>query len=70
MGFLFFVLSAFAVAVPLNLRPVYFMVADDYLLNYIANGSYGTEHSDHLIYIQSPLGRFLKMLYGVMPGVN
>ena len=70
MGFLFFVLSALAVAVPLNLRPVYFMVADDYLLNYIANGSYGTEHSDHLIYIQTPLGRILKMLYGVMPDVN
>ena len=70
MGFLFLILSALVVVVPFILRPVYFMVADDYLLNYIANGSYGTENSDHLIYIQTPLGRLLKMLYGIAPGVN
>ncbi len=55
---------------PFLFGTVYYMVADDYLLNYIANGSYGWEYSDHLVFIRMPLGWLLKTLYGITTSVN
>ena len=63
-------LSLAACALPFLTGTVYFMVADDYLLNYIANGSYGLENSDHLIFIRIPVGALLKALYSVTASVN
>ena len=63
-------LSLAACALPFLTGTVYFMVADDYLLNYIANGSYGLENSDHLIFIRIPVGALLKALYSVSSSVN
>ena len=63
-------LSLAACALPFLTGTVYFMVADDYLLNYIANGSYGLTNSDHLIFIRIPVGALLKALYSVTASVN
>lgn len=56
--------------VPFLVTRVYYMVADDYLLNYIANGSFGTAGSAHLVYIRAVIGGVLKALYLLAPGVN
>ena len=55
---------------PFVFGTVYYMVADDYLLNYIANGSYGWTYSDHLTFIKMPFGVLLKALYGITTSVN
>ncbi len=46
------------------------MVADDYLINYIANGSYGLTYSDRLTFLRMPLGVLLKFLYGLTSSWN
>ena len=66
----FFLLSLFAGALPFFLQPVYFMEPDDYLLNYIANGSYGFEGSQNLVFLKFPLGLLLKGLYKLPAQVN
>ncbi|MDO4619101.1 MAG: hypothetical protein Q4B09_00620 [Lachnospiraceae bacterium] len=66
----FTLLAAVLTLLPFFIRPVYFMVADDYLLNYIANGSYGKDGSAHLVYIRIVLGGLLKGLYTLTTAVN
>ncbi len=56
-------LSVFLTLMTIPFRDPYYMEPDDYLLNYIANGSYGTEHSHYLIYIRGSIGLILKGLY-------
>lgn len=69
--FLFAVLAAAAAVVPYLTAQVYFMEPDDYLINYIANGSYGFEGSAHIArYMRMPVGYFLKGLYHVTTAVN
>ncbi len=63
-------LALAAGAVPFLAGTVYYMVADDYLLNYIANGSYGTAFSDHLMFLKMPAGWLLARLYGLTDRVN
>ncbi|MDO5703407.1 MAG: hypothetical protein Q4G47_08650, partial [Lachnospiraceae bacterium] len=57
-------------AMPFLFGTVYFMVADDYLINYIANGSYGWADSDHLIFLRMPIGKTLQLLYSLTTSVN
>lgn len=45
-----------------------YYAADDYLMNYIANGSFG--NSTNLIYPNVVVGTFLRGLYQLIPGVN
>ena len=66
----FFLLSLAAGVFPFFLKPVYFMEPDDFLLNYIANGSYGFEGSQNLVFIRLPIGYILKGLYGITTQVN
>lgn len=66
----FFLLSLAAGILPFFLRPVYFMEPDDYLLNYIANGSYGRIGSQNLIFLRLPIGYILKALYGITTQIN
>ncbi len=67
---LFLLVSVLLTGVPFLVRTVYYMEPDDYLLNYIANQSYGAEGSDHLIYIRIVLGKVLQFLYSHFPNVN
>lgn len=52
------------------LFPVTYLISDDYLLNYIANGSYGAADSQYLLYPNILCGYLLKGLYAVAGGVN
>ena len=63
-------LSAFLCLVTLPFRPLYFMEPDDYLLNFIANGSYGWKYSENLVYIRTSVGYLLKGLYHLTGAVN
>lgn len=63
-------LSVFLTLMTIPFRDPYYMEPDDYLLNYIANGSYGTEHSHYLIYIRGSIGLILKGLYQLSDRVN
>ena len=63
-------LSAVLSVVPFLIRPVYYMTGDDYLLNYIANGSYGMAGSSHLVFIRVLYGVLLKVLYTLTTAVN
>ena len=63
-------LSAFLCLVTLPFRPLYFMEPDDYLLNFIANGSYGWRYSENLVYIRTSVGYLLKGLYHLTGTVN
>ena len=63
-------LSAFLCLVTLPFRTLYFMEPDDYLLNFIANGSYGWKHSENLVYIRTSVGYLLKGLYHLTGAVN
>ena len=49
---------------------LFYLYGDDYLLNYIANGSFGEELSDHLIFLKYPLGVLLRFFYRLFPSVN
>ena len=64
------ILSVIFSAVPLFIKPAYYMTGDDYLLNYIANGSYGTGGSSHLVFIRVLYGAVLKVLYSLTASVN
>ena len=66
----FLLAASLQVLVPLLLTRVCYMETDDYLLNYIANGSYGTEGSAHLVYVRIIFGKILQLLYRYIPGVN
>ena len=46
------------------------MFGDDYLMNYIANGSFGSTYSAHLVFIRYPAGLMLKGLFRLFPSVN
>ena len=63
-------ISAIACIVPFLCMKIYYMYGDDYLMNYIANGSYGTEYSDHLIFPRIFFGTLTKFLYGITKAVN
>ena len=63
-------LSAFLCLVTLPFRTLYFMEPDDYLLNFIANGSYGWKYSENLVYIRTSVGYLLKGLYHLTGTVN
>ncbi len=63
-------ISSALTAVPFLVSKIYYMYADDYLMNYIANGSYGTEYSDHLIFPRILFGTVTKLLYGITRSVN
>ena len=62
--------SAFLCLVTLPFRTLYFMEPDDYLLNFIANGSYGWKYSENLVYIRTSVGYLLKGLYHLTGAVN
>ena len=62
--------SAVLCVIPFIFTKVYYMYGDDYLMNYIANGSYGVEYSDHLIFPRIPFGIAAKFLYGITRSVN
>ncbi len=64
------ILSVVLTLYPFVLGPVYYMEPDDYLLNYIANQSYGSAGSAHLVYIRILLGGILKLCYHVTKQVN
>ncbi len=64
------ILSAFLCLVTLPFRTLYFMEPDDYLLNFIANGSYGWKYSENLVYIRTSIGYLLKGLYHLTGAVN
>ena len=63
-------LSAVISVIPFFCMKVYYMYGDDYLMNYIANGSYGEEFSDHLIFPRILFGTLTKFLYGITKEVN
>lgn len=46
------------------------MEPDDYLLNFIANSSYGWKYSENLVYIRTSVGYLLKGLYHLTGAVN
>ncbi len=65
------ILLSFAMTwITVPFRTIYYMEPDDYLLNYIANQSYGAADSDHLIYIRIVLGRLLAFLYNRTKSIN
>ena len=64
------IFSAFLCLVTLPFRTLYFMEPDDYLLNFIANGSYGWKCSENLVYIRTSVGYLLKGLYHLTGAVN
>ena len=64
------IFSAFLCLVTLPFRTLYFMEPDDYLLNFIANGSYGWKYSENLVYIRTSVGYLLKGLYYLTGAVN
>lgn len=64
-------LAAAALTVlPCLFADIFYMYGDDYLINYIANGSFGETYQAHLIFVGYPLGLLLKGLYHILPGVN
>ncbi len=63
-------ISTFLCSIPFAFMKVYYMYADDYLMNYIANGSYGVEYSDHLVFPRILFGTVTKFLYGITRSVN
>lgn len=66
----FLPLAAAVSALPLLTGRIYYMVADDYLLNSIACGAFGRDGSPYLVFIRTPAGLLLKWLYGIAPSVN
>ncbi|MBR2188222.1 MAG: hypothetical protein IJ860_02265 [Eubacterium sp.] len=70
MRIIFLALAGILCILPFFLKPVYFMEPDDYLLNFIANGSYGAAYSPWLVFIQYPAGMLLKGLYALTTAVN
>ncbi len=62
--------SALLSAVPCFVMDIFYLYGDDYLINYIANGSFGREFSAHLVFIKYPAGLVLSALYRICPGVN
>ncbi len=67
---LFAGLTCLAGLLPFAFKTIYFMEPDDYLLNYIANGSFGFDQSEYLIFLQIPHGYLLKGLYAITTNVN
>ncbi len=49
---------------------IFYLYGDDYLLNYLANGSFGWTYSAHLIYMRYPLGLILSGLFRLVPSIN
>ncbi len=68
LGFL--ALSALMTLGTLPFHSAYYMEPDDYLLSYIANGSYGEVGSAHLVYIRIGMGLLLKTFYYLNSHVN
>lgn len=63
-------LSSLLCVLPCFFLDIFYMYGDDYLMNYIANGSFGSTYSAHLIFMQYPAGLALKGLYALLPSVN
>ena len=64
------IVSVLICTVPCFFLKLFYLYGDDYLLNYIANGSFGEEYSAHLIFLKYPLGLLLKLFYRILPSVN
>ena len=62
--------SVLLTALPCLFTDIFYLYGDDYLLNYIANGSFGEKYSAYLVFIKYPAGLMLKALYALAPGVN
>lgn len=61
--------SILLTVIPFAVTGIYYLFGDDYLMNYIANGSFGPD-SSHLVFISYPVGLLLKGCYAVLPDVN
>ena len=62
--------SVLLTALPCLFTDIFYLYGDDYLLNYIANGSFGEKYSAYLVFIKYPAGLMLKALYAIVPGIN
>lgn len=62
--------SVLLTALPCLFTDIFYLYGDDYLLNYIANGSFGEKYSAYLVFIKYPAGLMLKALYALAPGIN
>ena len=62
--------SVLLTVLPCFFTDIFYLYGDDYLLNYIANGSFGEKYSAYLVFIKYPAGLMLKALYALAPGVN
>ena len=63
-------ISALLTGLPFAFMKIYYMYGDDYLMNYIANGSYGSLDSDHLVFPRMLFGTACSLLYGMTKNVN
>lgn len=63
-------LAVVCTVLPFLLIPLPYAISDDYLLNYIANGSLGAEYTEYLIYVNILVGLVLKGLYAFTAAVN
>ncbi|MDO5702383.1 MAG: hypothetical protein Q4G47_03405 [Lachnospiraceae bacterium] len=63
-------ISTLLTVAPLFFTDIFYMFGDDYLINYIANGSFGDKWSAHLVFVKYPAGLLLKALYGIAPSFN
>ena len=62
--------SVLLTVLPCFFTDIFYLYGDDYLLNYIANGSFGEKYSAYLVFIKYPAGLMLKALYAIAPGIN
>ena len=54
----------------IHLFYIRFSVADDYLLNNIISGTFGSDYDYQLLYINNLLGIIMKAFYHVIPNIN
>lgn len=67
LGFAFVFLLAL---IPCITDRLYFFAVDDYLINLTAQGAYGTELSQYLIFNNILLGYLIKIFYLAVPAIN
>lgn len=64
------VISSLLVVIPCVFDELYFFAADDYLMNLIIKGSYGSQPDPFLVYNNTLLGVILKECYLICPEIN
>ena len=54
----------------ITISNIRFSIPDDYLINNIISGTYGSNYDYQLLYINNILGIILKFFYNLIPGIN